>query len=610
MCGINGVFSNSISNGDDLIQRMNQKIIHRGPDAAGFYSEGNFSLGHVRLSVIDLSEAANQPFEDDKYVLVYNGEVYNFEELRQKYKFSCKTNSDTEVIFHGLKLFGTEFLNELNGMFVLSFLNKKTKEIIIARDRLGIKPLYYIEKENLFAFSSELKGLKEIKNDIGGFTINHQSVNTFLHLGYIPKPLTIFKEVKKFPPGFYGIFKNGKLCKEQYWSVNSSVSKEVVKDEFVAKKELKDLLYSSVEYRLKSDVPFGTFLSGGIDSSAVSAIAQEVSSQKIKTFSIGFNNPKFNESEFAKEVAKHINSEHYEFMVSEDDAKGLVGDIIKYYDEPFGDSSSIPTMLVSKLARKEVKMTLSGDGGDELFHGYGFYNWADRLTKPGIKMGRNLIGTALSFGDNRMKRASKMFGYPKGQLKSHIFSQEQYYFTQHEIEELLIKPSKYPEFMDFEPVLGRELSPKEAQSLFDVNYYLRDDLLTKVDIASMKYSLETRVPILDHRIVEFALNLDEALKIKNGEQKYLLKQVLFDLVPKELFNRPKRGFSVPLQKWLETDLSYLIDNNLSKDNVESVGLVKYDVVQKILTRFKSGEGYLFTRVWALVVIHEWLKENS
>lgn len=609
MCGINGVLSSSTFDKHDLVLRMNARINHRGPNASGVFLEENSALGHVRLSIIDLSDAANQPFEDAEYALVYNGEIYNFEELREKYKMSCATSSDTEVVFWGLKVLGEKFLQELNGMFSLAFFNKKTKELLLARDRLGIKPLYYFHSKDLIAFSSELKALKSIKNELGGFTINHDSINSFLHLGYIPKPFTIFNEVKKFPPGHFAKYKNGELTMSQYWSASSSIEKESLKDERVAKKQLTNLLYSSIEYRLKSDVPFGTFLSGGIDSSIVSSIAQQVSNQKIKTFSIGFNNPKFNEAAFAKEVATHIGSEHHEFMVSEDDAKELVGDIIKYYDEPFGDSSSIPTMLVSRLAKKEVTMTLSGDGGDELFHGYGFYNWANRLSNPGVKLGRHLIGSALRLGDNRMKRAAHLFNYPKGQLKSHIFSQEQYYFTQAEIHNILKIKTSYPSFMDLETNLSRTLSPKESQSLFDINYYLRDDLLTKVDIASMRYSLETRVPLLDHRIVEFALNLDENLKIKQGEQKYLLKQVLYDHVPEKIFDRPKRGFSVPLQKWLETDLSYLVDNNLNEENVNNIGVVKYEELKKLLIRFKQGEGYLFTRIWAMIVLHEWLKEN-
>lgn len=609
MCGINGVFSQEVTGFTNLVEEMNDSITHRGPNARGVKELKNGVLGHVRLSIIDLSSAANQPFYDDSFTLVYNGEVYNYDELRTKYNFQCKTNSDTEVIFHGLKLKGEAFLEELNGMFALAFWDSKKEELLIARDRLGIKPLYVFNDGNKFAFSSELKGLKKVKDYLGGFSLNNNAINSFLHLGYIPKPFTIFNEVEKFPPGHFGKYKDGKLSVKEYWSAPSKVSSETLKDEVTAKNQLNDLLSSSIEYRLKSDVLFGTFLSGGIDSSAVSAIAQSVSDQKIKTFSIGFNNPKFNEAGFARQVANHIKSDHHEFMVTEDDAKELVGDIVKFYDEPFGDSSAIPTMLVSKLAKQEVTMTLSGDGGDELFHGYGFYNWANRLSKPGVKAGRKVIGKGLSFGDNRMKRAAHLFNYPKGQLKSHIFSQEQYYFTQSEIADLLLDDNAYPSFMDKQETLTRDLSPKELQSLFDINYYLRDDLLTKVDIASMRYSLETRVPILDHRIVEFALNLDEGLKIKNGEQKYLLKQVLYDYVPKEIFDRPKRGFSVPLQKWLETDLKYLVDRNLNKENIESSGLVNYLEVQKLLNRFRNGEGYLFTRVWALVILHEWFRDN-
>lgn len=374
MCGINGFYSMNESNRNGLIHLMNKALHHRGPDSSGFFEDKNVCLGHTRLSILDLTTFANQPFEDEGFALVYNGEVYNYEELAEKYAFNCKTSSDTEVVFKGLKKFGVQFLEELNGMFAFAFYNKRTKKIILGRDRLGIKPLYLFKNKDYFAFSSELKALKSVKAELGGFTKNLNSINSFLHLGYIPKPLTIYNEVQKFPPGSYGVFKNGKLDIQQFWSPNEKIKEEVLTDELIAKNELKDLLSSSIEYRLKSDVPFGTFLSGGIDSSTVSAIAQNVSQQQIKTFSIGFNNPKFNEADFARNVAEHIGSDHHEFMVTENDAKELVGDMIKYYDEPFGDSSAIPTMLVSKLARQEVTMTLSGDGGDELFHGYGFYN--------------------------------------------------------------------------------------------------------------------------------------------------------------------------------------------------------------------------------------------
>jgi asparagine synthase (glutamine-hydrolysing) len=610
MCGINGIISKEARPYIELIAKMNTKINHRGPNASGDFISHNIALGHVRLSIIDLSEHANQPFKDENFTLVYNGEVYNFEELKLKHQLNCKTSSDTEVIFEGLKKLGAKFIEELNGMFSLAFYNHATNETIIARDRMGIKPLYLFENEHTISFSSELKALKEIQKELGGFTLNQESINSFLHLGYIPKPLTIYNEVSKFPPGHIGIIKDNKITSYSYWDTFSKITPEVLSDEKEAKKELKSLLSSSIEYRLKCDVPFGTFLSGGVDSSLITSIAQDVSPQKINTFTIGFDNPKFNETEFAKQVSDHIGTNHHEFMVSENDAKDLVEDIINYYDEPFGDSSSIPTMMVSQLAKKHVTMTLSGDGGDELFHGYGFYNWANRLNKPAIKMGRKIIGAGLSFGDNRMKRAANMFNYPKDQLKSHIFSQEQYYFTQKEIKDLMVQPNSYPSFMDEEKAVSRQLSAKEEQSVFDLNYYLRDDLLTKVDIASMKYSLETRVPILDHRIVEFALNLDENLKIKNGSQKYLLKKVLYDYVPEKIFDRPKRGFSIPLQKWLQEDLNYLITENLSKTSIESAGIVKFEYVERLLKRFNNGEDYLFTRIWAVIVLHFWFKVNN
>ena len=609
MCGINGLINYSQENLSEYVRQMNYEIGHRGPNADGIYRDNEFCLGHVRLSVLDLNEHANQPFKDEAYVLVYNGEIYNYKELRTKYKLNCKTSSDTEVLFEGLKKFGAKFISELNGMFAFAFYNKEENELLIARDRIGIKPIYYIEKEGKLAFSSELKGLKKVQKLLSGFSVNQNAINSFLYLGYIPKPLTIYNEVNKFPPGHYAFFKNGVFSLKSYWNLDDQIKEETYNDEAEVKKELKRLVESSVELRLQSDVPFGTFLSGGIDSSLVSAIAQNILDEKINTFSIGSENLEYNEAHFAESVANHINSAHHEFMVSDTDVKELVNDVVHHFDEPFADTSCLPTMMVSKLAKKHVTMTLSGDGGDELFHGYGFYNWANRLSNPFIKASRKVIGKALEFGDNRMKRASSLFSYPKGKLKSHIFSQEEYMFSQKEISNLLEVDSKSPEFIDNESSFARDLSPKEAQSIFDLNYYLRDDLLNKVDISSMRYSLETRVPLLDHRIIEFGVNVNENLKIKKGQQKYILKEVLYDYVPRELFDRPKKGFSIPLKDWLSRDLGYLIDNNLSKEAIESIGLLNSKMALQIVRRFRSGESFLFMRVWVMVLLQSWYKQN-
>jgi asparagine synthase (glutamine-hydrolysing) len=285
--------------------------------------------------------------------------------------------------------------------------------------------------------------------------------------------------------------------------------------------------------------------------------------------------------------------------------------MLNAYDEPFADSSAIPTMLVAKLARQEVKMTLSGDGGDELFHGYGFYNWANRLNHPLIQLLKTPIAAGLKLGNNRMKRASSLFTFPKNHLKTHIFSQEQYYFSEAELQNLLgEKYAALPSELNHEKALARNLLPAEQQSLFDINYYLKDDLLTKVDIATMKFGLENRVPLLDYRLVEFALNLSPDLKIKNGEQKYLLKQLLYQYVPKQLFDRPKQGFSIPLATWLKGDLNYLIHEHLNQKNIENYAWVKWSEVQKLVLRFNNGETYLYTRVWALIVLHHWLKNSD
>jgi asparagine synthase (glutamine-hydrolysing) len=364
-------------------------------------------------------------------------------------------------------------------------------------------------------------------------------------------------------------------------------------------------MLDSVGKRLMSDVPFGTFLSGGIDSSLVTALAQANSNEPIKTFSIGSVEKKYNESDFARAVATHLGTEHYEYTITEKDALDLVEDIPDWYDEPYADSSAIPTMLVSQMARKEVTMTLSGDGGDELFMGYGAYNWAYRLNKPHFKALRKPLSAVLNLGSDHKKRASKVFNWSdQSTLPSHIFSQEQYLFSQAEINRLVVrKEDSAPkdQYVD----LSRKLDPAEVQAFYDLRYYLKDDLLTKVDRASMRYSLETRVPILDHRVVEFALNLSPTLKTKDGEMKYLLKQVLYRHVPKEIFDRPKWGFSIPLVKWLNGELSYLIDDYLSKANVESCGFVKWPEVARLIRLYRGGQSHLYNRLWLLIMLHMW-----
>ncbi|MEP1094463.1 MAG: asparagine synthase (glutamine-hydrolyzing) [Cyclobacteriaceae bacterium] len=610
MCGIVGLYTNNREDYQSQVIEMTYELAHRGPDAQGYFGDACCYLGHRRLSILDTSDSANQPFHSscERFVMVFNGEVYNFRELITKYNIEVKTNSDTEVILELFTRIGTKFVDMLNGMFTIAIYDKKEKTLCLFRDRLGIKPLYYYHSENIFAFASELKSLKKfLKEEL---VPDDSAIATYLYLGYVPEPLTIYRDVKKFGAGHFATVTEKGISFEKYWEPSSQIADRTLDDLVVAKEQLGGLLTSSVNYRLISDVPLGTFLSGGTDSSLVTAIAQKESNFPIKTFSIGFKESKYNESDHAREVASYLKTDHYEFILSEKDAQEKVVDLVSIYDEPFADSSAIPTLLVSEMARKEVTVTLSGDGGDELFMGYGMYNWAARLSNPLIRSVRKPISILLNFGRNRERRASRVFDYSnKDRIKSHIFSQEQYFFSEIEIKHLLTKKSILEIVEDY-PELRRSLSAREEQAFFDLNNYLKSDLLVKVDRASMFHSLETRVPLLDHRIVEFALNLDESLKIRNGTQKYLLKQVLYDFVPQSILERPKWGFSIPLQNWLKNELNYLVDKYLSKLSIETHNIVNYDQVKLLLDAFSQGQDFLYNRIWTLIILHMWLEDNG
>ncbi|RYG53240.1 MAG: asparagine synthase (glutamine-hydrolyzing), partial [Chitinophagaceae bacterium] len=512
MCGISGFISRQWPEQD--LRAMSNCIRHRGPDAEGIYynSRDGVGLAHRRLSILDLSSAANQPFysSDGRYVMVYNGEVYNYREIAAEYGLTTRTSSDTEVIIEMFARQGIAAIRQLNGMFAIAIYDIKEQQLFLFRDRVGIKPLYYFFDGQNFAFASELKSLFSLPVTK---EVDTTSVSNYLYLGYIPGRNTIYKHFNKLLPGSYAIIKDKQVSEHSYWKLEDAITPSVITNEADAFAQLKELVISSVRYCMISDVPLGVFLSGGVDSSLVAAVAQELSDKPVKTFSIGFNESKYNESGYARQVASHIGSSHHEFIVKENDAIEIVEKLTGIYDEPYADSSAIPTYLVSQLARKEVTVALSGDGGDELFMGYGFYYWAKRLNNPLIKAFRHPIGQLLrASGDNRKKRAAYMFGYPSAaRRKSHIFSQEQYYFTEKEIHELLKSPRPvlFDEELDDHP---RKLSVIEEQSFFDIKNYLPEELLVKTDRASMQHALEIRVPLLDHRIVEFSASLSQDLK--------------------------------------------------------------------------------------------------
>jgi len=614
MCGIAGYYSLSQKYTPTDLKKMTDCLQHRGPDADGFFYDDVAGLGHRRLSIIDLSTAANQPMtsHNSQYIIIFNGEIYNFKEIAFELDMPLRTHSDTEVILEAFVKWGVNAVNKFNGMFAIALYDKNSQILYLFRDRLGVKPIYYYRNGNDIVFASEAKSLLQIDSIRSNVTINKDAVAEFLYLGYIPQPDTIHNEIFKFPAGCYLKVSAKEFSFQCYWKPEDHIEANTLTDFTSAKKKLKELMTSSVRYRMISDVPFGTFLSGGVDSSLVTATAQSISSEPVKTFSIGFKESKFNESKYARAVADHLKTDHHEFIVTENEALELLDKMTLTYDEPFADSSSIPTMLVSKLARQYVTMTLSGDGGDELFLGYGMYNWAARLKNPFVRMFRRPITSTLSLMSGRYQRAANVLRYDDlSQIKSHIFSQEQYFFTRKEISELLKDPTGNKFVLDENPpILNRTLSVKEAQALFDIKFYLRDDLLVKVDKASMQYSLETRTPFLDYRIVEFALNLDEKLKVQNGTAKYLLKEVLYDYLPADLFKRPKWGFGIPLINWLRNDLHYLIDKYLSREMIEQNGLLNYSVVQRYVKDFESGTDYYYNRIWNLILLNIWKSRNS
>jgi asparagine synthase (glutamine-hydrolysing) len=618
MCGIAGFISPIYDR--EHLQCITRTIQHRGPDAEGFYFEEtgkfNIGLGHRRLSIIDLSSAADQPMysHNGRYVMIYNGEVYNYREIRNKKlsNYPIRSTGDTEVILECYALYGSECFQWFNGMFALAIWDLQEKKLILARDHIGIKPLYYYADSNSFVFASELKA---IKRSVPALKINYPVIPSFLHLGYMVHPHTIYEKVKKLSAGSYAeIFMGGEnniaSSEHSFWKIQDEIGSKVICNEAIAKKQLNDLLADSVKNQLISDVPIGTFLSGGTDSSLVTAIATKVSDQKVKTFSIAVTDGKVNEAPYAAAVAKHLNTEHYELPITQQEMLEMVPDFLNVYDEPFSDSSAFPTMLVSKLARQYVTVTLSGDGGDELFWGYNSYLWAKRLQNPLLKFASPVIYSGSKFLNNRYKRAGMLFEkHEPENFKSHLFSQDQYFFSEKEIKALLVNS-----VFDFSGINysygGRELTIEEQVSFWDIENYLKDDLLVKVDRASMKYGLETRVPLLDYRIVEFALNLSPVLKInKDGIMKYLLKQVLYDYVPKQLLERPKWGFGIPLVKWLKTDLKWLIDKYCSKQVIEDAGIVKYEKIEKIVSLYHKGNhDYLYNRIWTIIVLHWFLHE--
>ncbi|MCR4990332.1 MAG: asparagine synthase (glutamine-hydrolyzing) [Lachnospiraceae bacterium] len=565
MCGISGFVTKKHIDIPTL-KAMNDTMIHRGPDDEGveiYEMKGSFSgysvgFAQRRLSIIDLSPLGHQPMhsQDGRISVVFNGEIYNFLELKKELKdYGFKSDSDTEVIIAAYLKWGIDFTRHINGMFAIALFDRETQDVYLVRDRIGKKPLYYELEEGNIYFASELKPLMVRP----GFSkkIRREILSRYLYQQYINAPDTIFENVYKLEPGSVLTFSGGNIKTEKYWDIKDTyfrMQKNPVSDLGTAKQELKDILTKSVRQRMISDVPLGTFLSGGYDSSLVTAIAQSVSNEPVKTFSIGFNEERFNEARFAKEVADHLGTDHTELYISEDEMYELVESIPQYYDEPFADSSQIATMMVSKLAKSKVTVALSGDGGDEFFCGYNIYERMAQAQKldgiggvvhaltniPGIKnagLEDKLPFKARVVSKNRNPETKTQLGSP-GYLSAAL---------------KMVPGEQIPCNYEFESRYGVK-NWQIRRMLLDMDTYLPGDILCKVDRASMKYSLESRCPILDKEVMEYSFRLSHDLKYHNGIKKYILKEIAYDYIPKELLERPKTGFGVPLDKWLRGPL--------------------------------------------------------
>jgi asparagine synthase (glutamine-hydrolysing) len=615
---------------------MTDAIRHRGPDAEGIYvsnlGQVGVALGHRRLSVIDL-EAGKQPLtnEDQSLWIVFNGEIYNFQELRSEliakgHQFS--THSDTEVILHQYEESGVECLQKFRGMFAFALWDAKQQMLFLARDRLGKKPLVYRHDAGRLIFSSELKSLLTIPGI--SRELNYQAVDDYLTYQYVPHPHSILKGFSKLPPAHYALYQQGKLTVKQYWIPPYADHKQTVygdpelddsKQWDITKwqAKLRSTLTEAVKIRLRSDVPLGAFLSGGVDSTIIAGLMQQESSTPVHTFSIGFPVPKFDEREFASMAAKHLGTNHHEYLI-EPHALDMLPDLVWHYDEPFADSSAIPTMYLSRMTRQEVTVALSGDGGDELFAGYDRYNavaLAQRfdMLPSFVKWGmghpvwqklpasveqkskrRRLKRFLQALGTEPRRRYLRWIGIFDHDLRSELYTPS--------LKELLGSHDS-AEFLLGAYALAPQRDFVTRTTAADVLTYLPCDILTKVDIASMSVGLECRSPLLDHHVAELAAQMPIELKRRAGQSKWILKETFKELLPERISNRPKMGFGVPLDHWFRNELQPLLYDTLTSTKARQRGLFNPSVVDRLLDHHTRKLFDHSSRLWSLLMLELW-----
>lgn len=637
MCGIAGgvwsIGSEGLSRA--VLERMTDALVHRGPDAEGHWLQPpntnelkrnaepslGVALGFRRLAIIDLA-TGNQPMdnEDGSVRIVFNGEIYNYQDLRHRLEGSghtFRTHTDTETIVHLYEDLGLDCFEHLNGMFAIAIWDSLRNRLVLARDRLGKKPLYYTVQNGRLLFASELKSLLQVPG------IQKQmdpgAVDLYLTYQYIPHPHSIYQGIHKLPPGHFAVFENGQVKVESFWKVDWS--KEISIDQATASQKLKELLLDSIRIRLRSDVPLGAFLSGGIDSSLVVAIAQQQLQTPIRTFSIGFSESDFDETRYAKMVADHVGTKHERFEVN---ASGMdiVDRLVDQYDEPFSDSSAVPTWYLCELTRQHVTVALSGDGGDELFGGYERYRaleWSGRLQSwlPVSWLNQSWLIKRLPDSNarrsllRRVRRFCEALGQPPVERYMNwiqIFGEASRLDLYQEsfIQQL---PDRNP--VDFLRNAWNKAGNRDllsCASVADLQTYMPCDLMTKVDIASMAHSLEARQPMLDYRLVEWAASLPSHLKLKGTRGKKLLMDTYHDLLPNEIWHRPKMGFGVPIAKWFRTSLRDRTMDALLGADARCHAIFRPEAIRALIEEHMSGKGNQAYRLWNLLMLELWMRK--
>ena len=631
MCGIAGFIDFNKKSTKSNIQSMIEPLNHRGPDGEGtslFKSKNAIiGFGHKRLSIIDLSQAGKQPMTLNHLHITYNGEIYNYQEIKNEllelgHHFNGE--SDTEMILHAYREWGIKAVERFIGMFAIALFDEKTQEVVFIRDRAGVKPLFYYQKNDLILFSSELKSFHEHPEFEKKLDLN--AVAAYMQYGNVPTPHCIFKNCAKIKPGHYlKINLESKSQQEvQYWNVYDFYNKPKLNLSFPeAKIKTKELLKSAFNYRMVADVPVGVFLSGGYDSTTVTSLIQAESTTKLKTFTIGVPDIGLNEAPYARDIAKHLGTDHTEINCTEEEAIEMIKDLPFFYDEPFADSSAIPTTLVSKAARKDVTVALSADGGDEIFGGYNRYDYMNRYGKTLNSIPKAvrkiLVGAMGNISSEKIPVLKNKYNFHNRYEKLKIvlndpsekeimlsLSQQ---FNDEQMKSVMKSEFKsLPTMFQSKEMLEDFKSPLSYMMAIDFQTYMLDDILQKVDRATMTNSLEGREPMLDHRILEFAAQLPDEYKYQNGIKKRILREIAHEYVPQELLDRPKMGFAIPIAKWLKNELRDHVEEYLNEDRIEKQGIFNWAFIAKLKIGFYSGRKEYDSKLWYFLMFQMWYEK--